>query len=90
MAAVSGAIEAFSTDTWIDSAEESLKEKFKRKLVQPRKKTDWHWSFTQWSLELLLSQVGLVEDAEEAEVLMLGPNTLRGSTPLITEAKSSL
>jgi hypothetical protein len=87
LAVVGGAIEAFSTDTWADSDEGSSREKFKRKLIQSKEKTDWQRSFTQGSLELLFSQVGLVEDAEEVEVL--GLDTLEGSTPLIAEVKSS-
>ncbi|KAI8530119.1 hypothetical protein RHMOL_Rhmol11G0030700 [Rhododendron molle] len=36
------------------------------------------------------SQVGLAEEAEEAEVLMLGPDALEDPTSLIMEAKGSL
>ncbi|KAI8524817.1 hypothetical protein RHMOL_Rhmol13G0179500 [Rhododendron molle] len=85
--------EVFADDTWSESDDKPARIEFKRKLNQPKAKTDWLGTFDQGSLELFFqkfSQVGLAKEAEEAEVLMLGPDALEDPTALISEAKGSV
>ncbi|KAI8551028.1 hypothetical protein RHMOL_Rhmol06G0153100 [Rhododendron molle] len=73
--------------------EEPARTEFNRKLNKPKLKTDWLGTFDHGSLELMFhefSQVGLAEEAEEVEVLMLGPDALKDPTSLIVEANGSL
>ncbi|KAI8549116.1 hypothetical protein RHMOL_Rhmol06G0001300 [Rhododendron molle] len=90
--------EIFTADTWSDSEEdvakdELAKEEFKKQLARIKERMDWLKTFDQGSLEMLFSQVGLVGKEEEAEVLMLGPDSsdaLKDPTTLIVEAKGSI
>ncbi|KAI8549189.1 hypothetical protein RHMOL_Rhmol06G0007000 [Rhododendron molle] len=90
--------EIFAGDTWADTKEEIARDElaeaaFKKQLAKIKEKMDWLKTFDQGSLEMLFSQVGLVGEEEEAEVLMLGPDssdTLQDPTALIVEAKGSI
>ncbi|KAI8549120.1 hypothetical protein RHMOL_Rhmol06G0001500 [Rhododendron molle] len=90
--------EIFAGDTWADTKEEIARDElaeaeFKKQLAEIKEKMDWLKTFDQGSLEMLFSQVGLVGEEEEAEVLMLGPDssdTLQDPTALIVEAKGSI
>ncbi|KAI8529863.1 hypothetical protein RHMOL_Rhmol11G0007200 [Rhododendron molle] len=79
MMAIGYAIEVFVANTWTDSDEEPAKEELKRRLNQSKEKTDWQRSFNHESMDLLFKefcQVALVEEAEEAEMQLLGPDII--------------
>ncbi|KAI8530105.1 hypothetical protein RHMOL_Rhmol11G0029500 [Rhododendron molle] len=90
--------EIFAADTWADSEEDVARDElaeadFKKQLAKIKERMDWLKTFDQGSLEMLFSQVGLVGKEEEAEVLMLGPDSsdaLKDPTTLIVEAKGSI